>query len=252
MTVNNKITVKVLSDTALAHFIKNVETITKKIQQFDDNQWILAEFEQPMFSEKKFIFDDFILEDNPESSDKEKDIENHIRLFESLNALPRYILCDERFWLWLELDKFYYVTKRMMKISSVSTIKDHWMFGQGVRRGLFFGVLSRCYFRVDLTIDENLADKYELTKWIIESPERFRNLTWRAFSSEKHLVRGIIKGEKKAVEYCKKEKNDAYAKIAKFVSTELGSVGFLDAYSEEDIENIIFNKMVELINGEKA
>lgn len=142
MTVNNKITVKVLSDTALAHFIKNVETITKKIQQFDDNQWILAEFEQPMFSEKKFIFDDFILEDNPESSDKEKDIENHIRLFESLNALPRYILCDERFWLWLELGKFYYVTKRMMKINSVSTIKDHWMFGQGVRRGLFFGVLS--------------------------------------------------------------------------------------------------------------
>lgn len=252
MIVNNKIIVKVLSDTALAHFIKNVETITEKIQQFDDNQWILAEFEQPMFSEKKFIFDDFILEDNPESSDKEKDIENHIRLFESLNALPRYILCDERFWLWLELDKFYYVTKRMMKINSVSTIKDHWMFGRGVRRGLFFGVLSRCYFRVDLTIDENLPDKYELTKWIIERPERFRNLSWRAFSSEKHLVRGIIKGEKKAVEYCKKEKNDAYAKIGKFVSAELGSVGFLDAYSEEDIENIIFNKMVELINGEKA
>lgn len=246
--MNNKVNVKVLSDTALAHFIKNAESITKKIQDFDDNQWIWAEFEQPMFVEKRFVFDDFSLEDNPESADKNIDINNHIRLYESLNSLPRYILCDERFWLWLELEKFYYVTKRMMKINSVSTIRDHWMFGQGVRRGLFFGVLSRCYFRVDLTIDESLDDKYELSKWIIESPERFRNLTWRSFSSEKHLVRGIIKGEKRAVDYCKKENSDVYAEIAQFISTELGSVGFLDAYSEEDIENVIFEKMVELLN----
>lgn len=250
MIMNNKVAVKVLTDTALAHFIKNIESITKKIIEFDDNQWILAEFEQPMFSEKKFIFDDFVLEDNPESNDKEIDFQNHIRMYESLNVLPRYILCDERFWLWLELEKFYYVTKRMMKINGVSTINDHWMFSQGVRRGLFFGVLSRCYFRVDLTIDDRLEDKYELTKWIVESPERFRNLSWRSFSSESHLVRGIIKGEKRAVEYCGKENNDAYSEIAKYISTELGSVGFLDAYSEEDIEEIIFDKMVQLISGE--
>lgn len=204
-----------------------------------------------MFVEKKFLFDDFFLEDNPDSENKVKDFKNHVRLYESLNELPRYLLCDERFWLWLELDKFYYITKHMMKINGISTIKDHWMFGQGVRRGLFFGVLSRCYFRVDLTIDERIEDKYELTRWIVENPERFRNLTWRAFSSEKHLVRGIIKGEKRAVEYCGKENNDAYTEIAKFVSTEMGSVGFLDAYSEEDIENIIYNKMVDLINGAK-
>jgi len=115
---------------------------------------------------------------------------------------------------------------------------------------LFFGVLSRCYFRVDLTIDDRLEDKYELTKWIVESSERFRNLSWRSFSSESHLVRGIIKGEKRAVEYCGKENNDAYSEIAKYISTELGSVGFLDAYSEEDIEEIIFDKMVQLISGE--
>ena len=245
----NNVTVKLITDTALAHFYKNADSITKKIIENDDNKWINEEFEQPMFTEKKFLFEDFELKDNPDSSDKSIDFSNHVKLFESLKVLPRYILCDERFWLWLELDKYYYVAKHMMRIKSASTIKDHWMFAQGVRRGLFFGVLSRCFFRVDLTIDEDLQDKYELTKWVVESPERLRNLTWRSFSSEKHLVRGIIKGEKRAVEFCGKEDNNAYTELAKFISAELGSVGFLDAYSEKDIEEATFKKMVELING---
>ena len=59
MTQNNKVSVKVLSDTALAHCIKNVELITKKIQENDDNQWTKEEFEQPMFVEKKFSFEYF-------------------------------------------------------------------------------------------------------------------------------------------------------------------------------------------------
>lgn len=247
----SSIVIKLLTDTALAHFYKNKESITKKIIENDDNKWIYDEFEQPMFVEKKFLINDFDLDDNPESENKEIDFLNHLKIYENLQILPRYILCDERFWLWLELEKFYFVTKRMMKINGVSTINDHWMFGQGVRRGLFFGVLSRCFFRVELTIDESLQDKYELTKWAIEKPERMRNLTWRSFSSEKHLVRGIIKGEKKAVELCGKEQKDAYSEIAKFVSAELGSVGFLDAYSEKDIEHAVFNKMIELIESDE-
>ena len=246
--MTNDINIKLLTDTALTHFIKNLESITKKIIENDDNKWLSDEFEQPMFVEKKLLVKDFDLANNPESEDKKIDFDNHLMIYENLNNLPRYILCDERFWLWLELDKFYYVTKHMMKINGSSTINDHWMFGQGVRRGLFFGVLSRCYFRVDLTIDENLPDKYELTRWVIESPERLRNLTWRSFSSEKHLVRGIIKGEKRAVDFCGKEDSGVYKELAKFISAELGSVGFLDAYSEKDIEDVTFQKMIELLN----
>ena len=78
--------------------------------------------------------------------------------------------------------------KIMMKINGVSTIRDHWLHAGGTRRGLFFGVLSRCYFRVVLTVDNSLQDKYELTKWIIDNPLRFREFTWRNFSSEKHLT----------------------------------------------------------------
>ena len=36
-----------------------------------------------------------------ESMDKEIDFANSITLYNSLNVLPRYVLIDQRFWLWL-------------------------------------------------------------------------------------------------------------------------------------------------------
>lgn len=243
----SKIHIKLLSENALAHLLKNIDVITKKIQDNDTNNWIYSEFPDKMFAEKKFEIEDFNLSDNPESSDKDLDLQNSITIYESLKCLPRYVLTDERFWLWLHFEKFYKEVKSMMKINGKSTITDHWMHKQGTRRGLMFGVLSRCYFRVALTVDESSANKYELTKWVIENPERFRNLTWRSFSSEEHLVRGIIKGEKKAIdENPNLEKNNIYPEIAKYVSI-IGSVRLLDVISEKDISDMICSKMKELL-----
>ena len=67
---------------------------------------------------------------------------------------------------------------------------------QGKRRGIFFNVLARCYFRVALSVDETLEDKYSLTRFVIENPERFRTLSWRANSSQKNIVLGALKAEK--------------------------------------------------------
>lgn len=243
----SKIHIKVLSENALAHMKKNIDSITKMIQDNNDNSWIYNEFPEHMFIEKKFEIENFTLKNNPDTSNKGIDLENSIVIYESLKSLPRYVLTDECFWLWLHLEKFYYDVKLMMKINGKSTITDHWMHKQGTRRGLMFGVLSRCYFRVALSVDEARTNKYELTKWVIDNPERFRNITWRSFSSEEHLVRGIIKGEKKAIdENPSKEKNDIYPEIAKYVSI-IGSVRLLDIITEDDISNMIYTKMKELL-----
>ena len=251
MIMNNSIHIKLLSENALIFLKKNISIITKKIQEKDDNDWIYTFFPQPMFVEKKLVIHDFELMDNPESSNKEIDFNNSIAIYENLKNLPRYIVCDERFWLWLHFEKFYRVVKGMMPIGVESTIKDHWMHSQGTRRGLMFGVLSRCYFRVALTVDENNPEnKYDLTKWVIENPYRFRNLSWRSFSSEPHLVRGILSGEKRAVEqFGGKEDNGLYPEIAKYVSI-IGSVRLLDKIKEKDIEEMIYRKMVQLLGGE--
>lgn len=234
-----------MSENALAHLSKNISFIVKKIQENETNEWIYSEFPQPMFVEKKYEIPDFELESNPESKDKNIDFRNSVILYENLKTLPRYILCSENFWLWMHFEKYYPVVREMMKINGVSTVTDHWMHKPGTRRGLMFGVLSRCYFRVALTIDENNKDdKYELTKWIINNPLRFRDLTWRSYSSEEHLVRGVLKGTKKAVEeFPEKEENKFYPMIAKDVCEE-GSLKLLDAVSEKEIEQFAYNRLI--------
>ncbi len=236
--------IKIMNENALAHLKKNLNSICKKIQLNETNDWIYKEFPQPMFIEKKYEIEDFELLENPESNNKEIDLQNSVVLYEHLNMLPRYILSSENFWLWLHFEKYYSVVRTMMKINGPSTVADHWMHKQGTRRGLMFGVLSRCYYRVALTVDDKLDDKYELTKWVVENPLRFRELTWRSFSSETHLVRGVLKGEKKAVdEFPERENNDIYPKIAKDVLIE-GSAKLLDSISEEEIKEFIYDRMI--------
>jgi hypothetical protein len=239
-----------LSENALMHIKKNIELITNKIIKNENNTWLEAEFPQPMFVKKKFLINDFVLEDNLESNDKEIDYRNSVKLYENLKTLPRYILSDERFWLWLHFEKFYRIVKNMMKIRGKSTVENMWLHTQGVRRGLMFGVLSRCYFRVALSTDESSENKFELTRWVVENPLRFRELSWRSYSSQEHLVKGILKGEKKAIdENPGKEKNYFYPIIGKYVSI-IGSVRLLDNISEKDIKDMVYQKMIELIRVE--
>lgn len=240
-----RINIKMMTDSSLEYIKKNISFITERIIQNEDNDWIYDSIPEPIFNKKMFEIDDFELEDNPNQDDKKIDFRNSIVIYNALKDLPRYVLIDEKFWLWLHFEKFYSIVRRMMKINGESTIANMWMHTQGVRRGLMFGVLSRCYFRVALTIKDD-KDPYELTKWVIENPLRFRELTWRTYSSEEHIVRGALKGEKKAVEELGYEDNSAYQLIAKYIS-RVGSARLLDVLEEKEIEEIVYKKAMELM-----
>ena len=94
-----------------------------------------------------------------------------------------------------------------------------------------------------LSVDETLADPYELTKFVVENSLRFRELTWRSFSSEKMIVLGALKAEKRVLsDYPKwKENGKVYAEVAKLLS-KLGSVMLLDCMTEKDIEEYVYKK----------
>lgn len=242
----SKIYIKVMSEDALNYLKQNIERITSKIQENESNEWIYDEFPKPLFIEKKYQINDFDIKDNKESKNKQIDLDDSIEIYKSLKQLPRYILTNQCFWLWLHFEKFYGVVKNMMPIQGKSTILDHWTHSQGVRRGIMFGVLSRCYFRVALSVDKNADDPYYLTKWVIDNPLRFRELTWRTYSSEEHIVRGVLKGEKKAIEKLNFEKN-VYPEIAKCISL-MGGVKLLDSITEDEIEKLTYDKMIELLS----
>lgn len=246
--MNNKINIEFMTDEALATLKSNSLTANNYLKTEKNNsEWIKKIYNGKLYEPMKQKINDFELKVSLNGNYDEVDFDNSIILYESLKELPLYILTDERFWAWVNFEKGYKAAIQAMPVKSDSTFLNHWVFGQSDRRSIFFGVLSRCYFRVALTVDERLDDKYELTRFVIENPERFRNLTWRSSSSEKHIVLGIIKAEKDIYDkYGNKVKNSIYKEIAKDISL-YASVRLIDVVSEEDIYKFVYDKMEKYI-----
>lgn len=249
----SKIHIKYMSDAALATLKANKDEVTNKlIENPTSSDWLSEFVGADLYVTKKYEIEDFVLKIPTDEKDRETDIYNSILLYERLNKLPLYVLTDERFWCWLMFDKGYQVALKYMPVKKGSSVfKDHWLLTQGKRRGLFFGVLSRCYFRVALSVDTTLEDPYELTRFVISNPLRFRELTWRSFSSEKMIVLGTLKAEKRIKEeYPDYEENtNRFGDIAKLLS-KLGSVMLLDVMTEKDIEEYVYKKYKNMVEDD--
>ena len=195
----NKININFITDEALETLYKNSEEVAELLKKEKENsKWLKLIYKGKLFEEKKYKISEIQL--TTDDLYEKVDFENSIKIYETLKELPRYILTDERFWCWFNFTIGYQAALQAMKINSKTTFEDHWLFKQGKRRGIFFNVLARCYFRVALSVDEKLEDPYELTRFVIENPERFRTLSWRANSSQKTIVLGALKAEKAILE----------------------------------------------------
>ena len=251
----SKIHIKYMTDEALETLKANPDTVTNKlIQNPENSSWLKDYIPGALWVTKKYEIDEFSLRLPKDDKDRETDLYNSILLYEKLHHLPLYVLTDERFWCWVNFEIGYQVALKYMPVKKGSSVfKDHWLLTQGKRRGLFFGVLSRCYFRVALSVDDSLSDPYELTKFVVDNPLRFRELTWRSFSSEKKIVLGTLKAEKRILgEYPQMEENTKhFAEIAKLLS-KLGSVMLLDCMSEKDIESYVYKKYKPMVEEELA
>lgn len=239
----SEINIKYLTDEALATIQANLDKFTKIVKNNpQDSAAFIAELPDDCFVEKKYAIEDFVLKTSDDADYSKVDLENAIILYEHLSNLPKHVLGDERFWMWLILEKCYVATVQAMPMESgKKIIADHWLFGQGRRRGLMFGALSRAFYRVQLSKDESLEDPYALTKFATENYLRYREFTWRSYSNNKMIVIGALKAEKKIVE--KYGANietikDYYPSIAKHIS-QLGSVMLLDCMTEEYITDSV-------------
>lgn len=246
----SEINICFVSDEAVATIKGNIDMFTALAKDNPrSSEAIKNVLPKKSYVEKKYIIKDFTLKTDEDGDYSKVDYDNAITLYEHLKDLPRHVLGDERFWLWVILEKGYAAASQAMPITSgKNVIKDHWLFGQGRRRGLMFGVLSRAFFRVELTKDEKSDDPYALTRFATENYLRYREFTWRSYSNNKKVVLGALKAEKAAYDkYGAKIEgiNEYYQEIAKYVS-QLGSVMSLDFMSEEYITSQVEGLCVNL------
>ena len=139
-----RINIKYISDETIETLRANLETNTDNlINNPTYSSWINNISPGKTFITKKYTIEDFDLQIPIDNRDIETDIFNSITLYEHLNELPMYILTDEKFWNWINFEKGYEVALKIMPVKKGdSVLKDHWLFSQGKRRSIFFGVLK--------------------------------------------------------------------------------------------------------------
>lgn len=234
-----KINIGYMTEVAYKELATNIEDYSQKFRDNpEDSSWINILADGRVFQEKRFQIDDFQLLEPESPKDTKTLITNSILIYEKLKHLPKYVLSNKYFWLWFMFTRCYSVSLKLMEKQDVSSFKNQWIHPG--RRGLFFGVISRCYYRVALTVVDNHAvDRYYLSRFAIERPTRFRELSWRTISSQPHVVRGFLRGIYEVVlEDPLKENTSCYPLLAKDMS-RLGSVKLIDVMTEDDIYEYI-------------
>lgn len=244
-----KINIKVMKQEAYTRFQDHYAQVYDKIvSNPEDNSWIynfMASNE--IFETKKYKIDDFELKYSEKY--EEVELENAITLYEHLHKLPRYILCSNEFWAWIILEKAYRQAQAAMEFTP-TVVRNFW-FEKDNRRSIMLNVMGRQYFKVELSKDDTLVDKYELTKYLFTNHNIYKNFAYRNICMLPNVTGAILNSSYYLYKkyHVKQDENIASA-FVKHV-TRLGSVQLVDIIPEVELAAYLYKKIDPVVK-EKA
>ncbi len=246
-----KINVKLMTEEAYQTLKKNVKDVYQNmVDHPTDSAWIKDYLGFEPYETKKYEIEDFELD-----FDENYDVvayNNAVKLYEALNKLPKYILCNNRFWAWINFEKAYKQSIHATKNFNEQILTNLW-FHNGTRRDLMLGVMSRYYNMVNVSVDElNTKDKYELTKYILTNAETYRGFSYRNLGMMKNITLGVLQAEKDYSELTGEQITKLPSAQVVKAASRIGSVMLLDILSKEDMYNALLPKIVKIMNSFKT
>jgi hypothetical protein len=165
---------------------------------------------------------------------------NAIKIYEAFEKLEPIQASDERLWVYLShVDLYPYMIKRWNSLHDNTSkdrkkyILEHWFLKSSAQGNLVSHALAGLWWNVYLSIDENRADKYELTKILFRQLD-FPTRTLGAYKLGRHkeAVIGIL-------EFIKENEGLFKSKFetkTRFITTYLNSIGGVKPISYYDRE----------------
>ena len=245
-----EINIKLMTEEAYRTLQKDCDGVLKMIINHpSDSSWLKDYLGFEPYEVKKYVIDDFELKFADDYNDVA--LENAIILYEKLNKLPKYILCNNRFWTWINMEKAYRQAQIATKQFNSQILKNLWFMGNS-RRDIMLGVMSRYFNMINVSIDDSLENKYELSKYLLTTAETYRGFCYRNLGMIKNVTLGILQAEKDyvditGVQILKKPS----AQIVKYAS-RVGSVMLLDVLSKEEMRAAIYPKIDKIVKEFKS
>ncbi len=242
-----EINIKLMSEVAYITLQKNPEDVYNNLKKNPtDSLWLRQYLGFEPFEEKEYSIEDFDLKDSSDSIDMSLD--NGICIYEHLKHLPRYILCNPRFWAWITFEKAYKVAQNYSKSMGVDYITSSWLITDS-RRALMLGVISHLFFMVQMSVEENKPNKYSLTKYLFSNPETYRNFCYRNIGMLRNVTLAVIRAQKDIwekfnISILSKQNAEMIKETSK-----IGSVMLIDIMTEEEIYELIYPKFIKILTG---
>lgn len=229
--------------------VKNREALKKVLLENKTENWLqeFSKIDKP-YMDTKIVIEPFEFEmssDNP----MDTDFENSKRLFLAMKNISETQASDERLWAGLAFNQFYNYMQYRWPISE-SKYLDYRYFQneeQQGRRGLFFQGLSKLWWIAKLTYDESNADKFKYTRYAYDNVKFFDYYCHRNFSASKSITSAFLKANNKFTIKYGKLVESLQLNIIKYISL-LGGVHIIDFFTEDELQEKIYNKMIELYN----
>ena len=246
------INIKMMTEEAYKTLQKNYKDVYENIINHpSDSTWLESFLGFEPYEEKKYTIEDFELADDVDYG--EVAYNNGIILYDHLNELPRYILCNSRFWAWITFEKAYKQAQHSIKITSAQIIRKWWL-GNDTKRSLMLGVVSRSFFRIMVSVDEKGNEKYKYCRRLFEGIQNYE--IYRFFVDRSMgLIPEVSKGFIKSIIECEETygKDIIDQKLIREIvkdARKIGSVMLVDTMGEDEINLILMDKIKRrLSNG---
>jgi len=240
------INIEILSEEKILTIKNNKSTVVDNILSHRDNSWLNDFFrEENPFVKSKLHTDDFDLTYTERRDETTQlDVENAIILHKNLKLTDSQA-CDERLWISLCFGKFYDYMKTRWPLSTKTNLGLHWLFPHGQKRSLYFNGISRLYWFAHITYDESLQDPYELTRFCFQDIDMVLQMIYRGYANSKSVRLAFLKSIRDFKNDGGTYNRNILHGILKYVSF-LGGAYILDAFTEQELHDKIYLKLIEL------
>ena len=241
------IDVKLMTEKAYKTLQKNYAEVTKMINDHpSDSSWLKSYLGFEPYETKKYSIEDFELENDEDYS--KVALNNSIVLYERLKGLPRYILCNIRFWAWITFEKAY-----KQAINTIIPVKESivkaWWLPNNSRRDLMLQIIARNYFRTEVTVDEKQENKYYLTEYVINHTENYRNLAFRNIGMLPNVCNAFLRACRQASIDTNVELSVDQIREAMKETSKIGSVMLIDTMTSDEVYALLYPKILNILNG---
>lgn len=239
---------KSFTDDSISFATNNLNSIVEEIKDNpESNDWMDDFFKNHKLQNTSYNFDIELKYDDNEP--RKYDFENGVLLYETFEKanLGKAIISNNKFMpaFALQYGYRYYLSYFLNESENVKSLAGTLFFEGDARRSMARNIVGRLYLLVSLSVDENLDDKYEYTRYVMNH-SGLRRMVFYTFvdnnAARLGLIKAVIKYEKETGETLSTKKMH---KVLTHLSC-LTNVNYVSIMSEDEVEQDLYKFIKEL------